>query len=161
MANVKITALNHQTDLVDDDLFLMVDIDEDETKKFTYANYVSITGNVHVVSANATAVETRRAANNTTFSNEDTALQARIAANTLVAASNDFVTYTRLNANVDIVQDNVASNATDITALEARRTANITGAISSVLTSDLTASRAMVSDGSGKISILSGVTTTE
>ena len=161
MANVKITALNHQTDLVDDDLFLMVDIADDETKKFTYANYVSITGNVHVVSANATAVETRRAANNTTFSNEDTALQARIAANTLVAASNDFVTYTRLNANVDIVQDNVASNATDITALEARRTANITGAISSVLTSDLTASRAMVSDGSGKISILSGVTTTE
>ena len=138
----------------------LVDIADDETKKFTYANYVSITGNVHVVSANATAVETRRAANNTTFSNEDTALQARIAANTLVAASNDFVTYTRLNANVDIVQDNVASNATDITALEARRAANIAGAISRVITSDLTASRAMVSDGSGKLSILSDVTRT-
>ena len=161
MANVKITALNHQVGFVDDDLFLVVDISEDETKKFSYANYVSIAGNVHVVSSNTTAVETRRAANNTIFSNEDTAIQARIAANTLVSASNDFVTYTRLNANVDVVQDNVASNATDITALEARRVANIAGAISSVVTSDLTASRAMVSDGSGKISILSGVTSTE
>ena len=33
MANVKITALNHQVGFVDDDLFLVVDISEDETKK--------------------------------------------------------------------------------------------------------------------------------
>ena len=59
MANVKITALNHQTSFADDDLFLVVDVGEDETRKFTYANLIGTAGNVHVVSANTTAVEAR------------------------------------------------------------------------------------------------------
>jgi len=116
--------------------------------------------NVTIMTDEDTALQSRLTTNVTAFTNEDTALQARIAANTLVAASNDLITFTRLNANVDVVQDNVAQNATDITALETRRVANIAGAISSVLTSDLTASRALVSDGSGKLAI-SDVTSTE
>ena len=107
-----------------------------------------------------TALQSRLTTNVTAFTNEDTALQARIDANALVAASNDFITFTRLNANVDIVQDNVAQNVTDITALETRRAANIAGAVSSITTSDLTASRALVSDGSGKVDV-SAVTATE
>ena len=99
MANVKITALNHQTTFADDDLFLVVDVGEDETRKFTYANLISTAGNVHVVSANAAAVE-------------------------------------------------------------ARRVANIAGAVSTITTSDLTASRALVSSGSGKVAI-SDITATE
>ena len=78
-----------------------------------------------------TAVEARRVANVTVMTNEDTALQARIAANSVIT-----------------------------TAIEARRVANIAGAISSVLTGDLTASRTLVSDGSGKIAI-SDITSTE
>jgi hypothetical protein len=119
-----------------------------------------LTTNVTLFTNEDTALQSRLATNVTAFTNEDTALQARIAANTLVAASNDFITFTRLNSNVDVVQDNVAQNATDITALEARRVANIAGAISSVITSDLTASRALVSDGSGKLAV-SDVTSTE
>jgi len=49
---------------------------------------------------------------------------------------------------------------TDITAIETRRVANVAGAISSVLTSDLTISRALASDGSGKIAV-SDITSTE
>jgi hypothetical protein len=49
---------------------------------------------------------------------------------------------------------------TGITAIETRRVANIAGAISSVLTSDLTVSRALASDGSGKIAV-SDITSTE
>ena len=49
---------------------------------------------------------------------------------------------------------------TETTALEARRVANIAGAVSSITTADLTASRAVVSDGSGKVAI-SDVTATE
>jgi hypothetical protein len=113
MANVKITALNHQTTFADDDLFLVVDVGEDETRKFTYANLIGTAGNVHVVSANVDAVESRR-----------------------------------------------ASNVTEQTAIEARRVANIAGAVSTITTSDLTASRALVSSGSGKVSI-SDITATE
>ena len=113
MANVKITALNHQTTFADDDLFLVVDVGEDETRKFTYANLIGTAGNVHVVSANVDAVESRR-----------------------------------------------ASNVTEQTAIEARRVANIAGAVSTITTSDLTASRAMVTNGSGKVAV-SDVTATE
>mgnify|MGYP005989265243 FL=1 len=105
-----------------------------------------LTTNVTTFTNEDTALQARLTTNVTTFTNEDTALQARIAANTLVAASNDFITFTRLNANVDVVQDNVA-------AVETRRTANIAGAISTVLTGDLTVSRALASDSSGKISV--------
>ena len=49
---------------------------------------------------------------------------------------------------------------TEDTAIEARRTANIAGAVSTITTSDLTASRALASDGSGKVAV-SAVTATE
>ena len=95
-------------------------------------------------------------------------LAAGIAAVSVDTASG---TETRLNANLDIVQDNVAAEATAIqarlttnvaitTAVEARRVANIAGAVSTITTGDLTASRALASDGSGKVAV-SAVTATE
>ena len=91
----------------------------------------------------------------------------------------------RLNANIDVVSDNVGGGTTGVNTVhanvvaaeanivtgdansvaftanvEARRTANIAGAISSVLTADLTASRALVSGSGGKIEV-SAVTSTE
>ena len=76
---------------------------------------------------------------------------------TAVAAANDFVTYTNITANLDIVQDNVASEAT---AIEARRVANIAGAVSTITTGNLDTNRALISDGSGKVAV-SPVTSTE
>ena len=87
-------------------------------------------------------------------------LQANDSATLFSAYANDYATHTQITANVDIVQDNVAQNATDISAVEARRTANIAGAVSTITTSDLTASRALASDGSGKVAV-SAVTATE
>ena len=87
-------------------------------------------------------------------------LQANDSATLFSARANDFATYTHITANVDIVQDNVAQNATDISAVEARRAANIAGAVSTITTGNLTASRALASDGSGKVA-LSAVTATE
>lgn len=84
------------------------------------------------VKFNGTSVHDAISANVTTLTNEDTALQARITA-----------------------------NATITTAVEARRVANIAGAISTVTTSDLTADRVMITNGSGKIAASSGVTPTE
>ena len=192
MANVKITDLTalSATDAVDTDVFVVVDVSADQTKKITTSEAVTVfSGDVETrraanvteqtaiearraanatimtnedtalqarITANAnitTAVEARRVANVTIMNNEDTALQARITANASTAASNDLVTFTRLNANINVVSDNAA-------AVETRRTANIAGAISTVLTGDLTASRAMVTNGAGKIAI-SAVTATE
>ena len=118
MANVKITDLTELSaaDSAAVDVFPIVDIDADATKKITIASL-----------------------------------------RTTVAAANDFVTYTNITANLDIVQDNVASQST---AIEARRVANIAGAVSSITTGNLTASRALISDGSGKVAI-SPVTSTE
>ena len=59
------------------------------------------------------------------------------------------------------IQTQLDAHSTEDAAIESRRAANVAGAISSVLTSDLTASRAMVTDGSGKISVDTGVTATE
>ena len=67
--------------------------------------------------------------------------------------SNAFDTFTKLDANIDVVSSNSA-------AVEARRVANIAGAVSSVLTSDLTASRAVETNGPGKLAA-SSVTSTE
>jgi tellurite resistance protein len=119
-----------------------------------------LTTNVTLFLNEDTALQSRLATNVTTFTNEDTALQARIAANTLVAAANDFVTFTRLQANIDLVQDNVTTASGGADGVEARRVANIAGAVSTITTADLTASRAVVSDGSGKIAV-SAVTATE
>ena len=121
MANVKITDLTalSASDSADADVFVVVDVDADETKKMTKAEAV-----------------------------------------TALSAANDFATFTLLNANVNTVQSNVATNVTDIAAVETRRTNNIAGAVSTITTSDLTASRALVSSGSGKVAI-SYVTSTE
>jgi len=138
-----------------------------------------LTTNVTSFTNEDTALQARLTTNVTALTSEDTALQARINANSLSAASNDFITFTRLNANINLVQDNVASatvgTASDTetrlnanlnvvsdnaAGVETRRVANIAGAISTVLTGDLTASRAMVTNGSGKIAI-SDVTATE
>jgi len=66
------------------------------------------------------------------------------------------------------ITDNVASLTTDINtvssntaAVEARRVANIAGAISTVLTGDLTSDRVMITNGDGKIAVSSAVTPTE
>ena len=99
------------------------------------------------------ATKSRLATNVTAFTNEDTALQARIAANTLVAAANDFVSFTRLQANIDLVQDNVSTASGGSDDIEARRVANIAGAVSTITTGNLTASRALASDGSGKVGV--------
>jgi hypothetical protein len=114
MANVKITDLTALAgaDAVDTDVFVVVDISADQTKKMTKAELV-----------------------------------------TAVAAANDFVTFTQLNSNINVVSANTA-------AVETRRTNNIAGAISTVTTSDLTASRALVTNGSGKIAV-SDVTSAE
>ena len=109
--------------------------------------------NVTVMNDEDTALQSRLATNVTAFTNEDTALQARIAANTLVAAANDFVTFTRLQANIDLVQDNVSTTSSGSDGVEARRVANIAGAVSTITTGDLTASRALASDGSGKVGV--------
>ena len=121
MANVKITDLTELSaaDSAAVDVFPIVDIDADATKKITIASL-----------------------------------------RTTVAAANDFVTYTNITANVDIVQDNVAAGVVEATAIEARRVANIAGAVSTITTGNLTTGRALVSDGSGKVAV-SAVTATE
>ena len=109
--------------------------------------------NVTVMNNEDTALQSRLATNVTAFTNEDTALQARIAANTLVAAANDFVSFTRLQANIDLVQDNVSTASGGSDGVEARRVANIAGAVSTITTGNLTASRALASDSSGKVGV--------
>ena len=99
MANVKITDLTELSaaDSAAADVFPIVDVDADATKKITIASL-----------------------------------------RTTVAAANDFVTFTLLNANVNTVQNNVAAGVTESTAIEARRVANIAGAVSTITTGNLT-----------------------
>ena len=65
-----------------------------------------------------------------------------------------------IQTQIDGLTSNSEAQNTELDGVEARRTANIAGAISSVLTSDLTASRAVVSGSGGKIEV-SAVTSTE
>jgi len=67
--------------------------------------------------------------------------------------ANDYATYTTLDTRIDTVSSNAD-------AIESRRTANIAGAISTVLTTDLTASRALIAGTGGKIEV-SDITSTE
>ena len=64
---------------------------------------------------------------------------------------------TQLDAGVT----NAAAVVTEAVGIETRRVSNIAGAVSTITTSDLTASRALVSDGSGKVAALASVTSTE
>jgi hypothetical protein len=60
-----------------------------------------------------------------------------ITSGTVELRANDYATYTILNANINVVQDNVATNATDITNLETRRNDNTVQILANVdLTND-------------------------
>jgi len=60
-----------------------------------------------------------------------------VTSGTVELRANDYATYTFLNANINVVQDNVATNATDITNLEARRADNTAQILANVdLTND-------------------------
>ena len=166
MANIKITELPNLAgaDVAEADVFVIDDVTATESKKITVANLAIGVGAAGFMASRAlTSDGSGDIAVSDITSTElgyldgvssaiQTQLDAKIA--TTSSASNDYVTYTQLNANLNTTTSNVA-------ALETRRTNNIAGAISSILTSDLTASRAMVSDGSGKIAVLSSVTSTE
>ena len=97
-----------------------------------------ITGNLTVsgdtTNSEITAVESRRASNAVI----QTAIEARRTANVVIQTA---------------IEARRVANVTEQTAIEARRVANIAGAISSVLTSDLTANKLLTSDSSGKISV--------
>ena len=113
-----------------------------------------------VISANALSAE--KIANNTIQGRHlaDLSVQARH----LATDANTSTDLAGMQANVIQLQNNLASNvntvSANVDAVEARRVANIAGAISSVLTVDLTASRALIAGSGGKIEV-SDVTSTE
>lgn len=152
---------------------ISIDLDDTAVTAGVYGGKIGTVSNVPVITIDAQGRIT--AASNSEVAVDLSTLEGNV--NTV--SSNVEARNTQLNANIDLVQDNVATNATDIAAVEARRAANvesddnnaaavearrvanIAGAISTVLTSDLTASRAMVTDSSGKIAIDTQVTATE
>jgi len=74
-------------------------------------------------------------------------VQANLTANNIQITAN----INAIQGNVNAQRANVNSVSGNVTAVEARRVANIAGAISTVLTGNMDVSRALVSDGSGKI----------
>ena len=121
--------------------------------------------------ANTTSVETRLDANinllqtnlNVVHANVVAAEANIISANTAMAsnaAANDLLTYISLTGAINATTSNVDGISANVLQVESRRVANIAGAVSTITTADLTASRAVVSDGSGKIAV-SAVTSTE
>ena len=112
-------------------------------------NVNSLTTSINTLDANADAIEARRVANVTVHNTEDTALQARLTTNVTALTTEDTALQARITANNALT-----------TAVETRRTQNIAGAVSTIAASDLTASRALVSSGSGKVDV-SAVTATE
>ena len=112
-------------------------------------NVNSLTTSINTLDANADAIEARRVANVTVHNTEDTALQARLTTNVTALTTEDTALQARITANNTLT-----------TAVETRRTQNIAGAVSTIAASDLTASRALVSSGSGKVDV-SAVTATE
>ncbi len=183
MANKKITDLTNLQTPVANSEFVVVDLQNDETKSITFANLdaaimtdtgvtagryggvlgtetnvaaITVTadgritsasnvtvqvdlptleGNVNTVSSNVVAVEARRAANTTAFTNEDIALQARITANSTAFQAEDTALQSRLSTNVTALtnedtalQARITANNTLITELETRRAANLTSA---------------------------------
>ena len=111
------------------------------------ANINTVQTNVNAVHANVVASEA-----NIILAN---------AALSLAVNANFIATYINITANLDIVQDNVVASEANVVAVETRRNDNIAGAVATITTSDLTASRALVSDGSGKVAVLASVTSTE
>ena len=81
----------------------------------------------------------------------------------LTASSKPTLSPSSASNNFDITlpgEDGTLVVSTTTDALETRRAANIAGAVSTITTSDLTASRAMVTNGSGIVAV-SAVTATE
>ena len=113
-----------------------------------------------VISSNALSAE--KIANNTIQSRHlaDLSVQARH----LATDANTSTDLSAIQANVIQLQNNLASNVNTVSAntvaVEARRVANIAGAISTILTADLTASRALIAGTGGKVEV-SAVTSTE
>ena len=135
----------------------------------------NLAANVNQTTANVTAVEARRVANiagavSTITTGNLTASRALVSDGSGKVAVSD-VTSTELGyvdgvtsaiqTQLDAGVTNAAAVVTEALGIEARRVANIAGAVSSITTSDLTASRALVSDGSGKVAVLASVTSTE
>ena len=117
------------------------------------ANAASLTTNVNLLQSNINVVH----------ANVVAAQANIISANTAVfnaAKSNDFTTFTSLTGLINATTNNVNTVSANATSVETRRVANIAGALSTITTADLTASRAVVSDGSGKVAV-SDVTSTE
>ena len=85
----------------------------------------------------------------------------------LDSQANALAVENRVNANLNqnhsnalAIESRRASNVIEQTAIEARRVANIAGAVSTITTSDLTADRALISSGAGKVAV-SAVTAAE
>ena len=113
-----------------------------------------------VISSNALSAE--KIANNTIQSRHlaDLSVQARH----LATDANTSTDLSAIQSNVVQLQNNLASNvntvSANVDAVEARRVANIAGAVSTILTADLTASRALIAGTGGKVEV-SDVTSTE
>jgi hypothetical protein len=129
----------------------------------------AITDNVSTLNTSITAVETRRTNNiagaiSTVLTSDLTASRALVSDSSGKVAVSD-VTSTELGhldgvSSAIQTQLNAKGTTTEDAAIEARRVANIAGAVSTITTSDLTGSRALVSDSSGKVAV-SAVTATE
>jgi len=139
------------------------------------ANFAPIVTSVNLVSSNVDAVEIKRINNiagavSTITTGNLTASRALLSDGSgKVAASG--ITTTVLNylggvtsaiqTQIDAAEANITANTVFAVGIEARRVANIAGAVSTITTGNLTASRALVSDGSGKVAALASVTSTE
>ncbi len=109
-----------------------------------------------------TSVELRHLAADSNFTGTINTVSSNLTANLIQITANINAVQSNVNnqrTNVNIVQSNLTANVANASAftanVEARRVANIAGAISTVLTSDLTASRALVSGSGGKIEVSS------
>jgi hypothetical protein len=131
--------------------------------------YTRLDANIDVVSANATAVETKRVANIagavSSITTADLTASRAVVSDGSGKIAVSAVTATELGyldgvSSAIQTQLDTKGTTTEDAAIEARRVANIAGAVSTITTGNLTASKALVSDGSGKVSA-SAVTSTE
>ena len=118
------------------------------------ANAASITTNVNILQTNINVVHANVVAAEANIISANTAMASN-------SAANDFLTYTSLIGAINDTTNNVQTVSSNVVHVETRRVANIAGAVSTITTADLTASRALVSDGSGKVAVLASVTSTE
>ena len=124
-------------------------IESIEAKHFAdSANSFSLTTNINLLTANL---------------NQTSANIAAAALNVTLVTGNTVSLLANVNlnaANTIQLLANVNQTTANVTAVEARRVANIAGAVSTIVTADLTASRLLVSSGAGKVAV-SSVTATD